>query len=74
MTGFNRRTLGFCPVASMLWDDKILVLWTRGQDTLDIARAIGQPEASIANRLPALLERRRRDREWDLVALNSRRA
>jgi len=42
----------------------ILALWSAGKDTLDIARALGVPEADIYNRLPKVLERARQDDDW----------
>lgn len=40
-------------------DSEILALWSAGRDTLDIARALGVPEADVVNRLPKVLAARR---------------
>lgn len=46
-------------------DDEILKLWRARMDTCEIAKLFWQPEASIANRLPRILERARQDQEWN---------
>lgn len=40
-------------------ESMIFPLWNAGKNTNEIARALGLPEAEIANRLPLILERRR---------------
>ena len=46
-------------------DEEILKLWQARMDTCEIAKLFWQPEASIANRLPRILERARQDQEWN---------
>lgn len=52
-------------------DDELLTLWREGNDTYDIARHFWQDEASIANRLPRVLDRARQDQEWNFDRLVS---
>lgn len=47
------------PAASLAIDDQVLGLWCAGNDTAEIARMLGEPEALIASRVPRVLQRRR---------------
>jgi hypothetical protein len=60
-------------------DDTVIALWCGGRDTLDIAQALGVPEAEVANRLPKVLERRRAVNQtardfWDEARIGQLRA
>lgn len=42
--------------------DRALALWSAGRNTWDIARELGEPESSVANMLPRLIERRKAEK------------
>jgi hypothetical protein len=44
-------------------DQALLSYWDARRDTAEIAKLLGLTEATVANRLPKLLERRRESRE-----------
>lgn len=53
------------PISRYPFDKKILDLWLEGKNSNEIARALWWPEYDIANRLPAILQKMRQDREWN---------
>lgn len=65
MTGWNGLN---CQHFDNADDMRMLGLWRRGYDTLDIARAMRRPESEIANRLPHILLASRQDAAWDQTA------
>lgn len=54
-------------------DSVILTLWKQGKDTFEIGQILWMKEATIANRLPKILERDRQDQEWNFESLAAER-
>lgn len=68
MTGsYGSRATRACGL-SRISDHEILAMWPACHDTSDIARAVGVPESEIANRLPRILDDRRRADDFENVS------